>query len=101
MDSLPRPLALITGASRGIGAALARELARHGHDLVLSARSVEPMHELAGELRGIGAATILIAADLSTPGGAGSPLDGAGVMAPGGTSDRLLPAGGTPFPGAG
>ena len=60
-----RPLALVTGASRGIGAALARELARHGHDLVLSARSVEPMQDLADELRRIGADTTVIAADLS------------------------------------
>jgi len=71
MDSgTVRPLALITGASRGIGAALARELARHGHDLVLSARGIEPMQDLAGELRRIGTKTTVIAADLSAPGGA-------------------------------
>jgi short-subunit dehydrogenase len=76
MDSTtPRPLALVTGASRGIGAALARELARHGHDLVLSARSVEPMQDLADELRRIGAETSVIAADLSTSGAAAQLAD--------------------------
>ena len=70
MNSTTRPLALVTGASRGIGAALARELARHGHDLVLSARSIEPMHELADALRRFGAATTVIASDLAQPGAA-------------------------------
>jgi len=67
-----RPLALVTGASSGIGADLARELARHGHDLVLTARRVEPMRALGEELKALGAASTIIAADLSKPGAAAS-----------------------------
>lgn len=70
--STPRKLALVTGASGGIGAELARELARHGHDLVLAARSVAPMQALAAELREAGAAATVIPADLSKPGAAAS-----------------------------
>jgi short-subunit dehydrogenase len=43
--------ALITGASGGIGYELAKVFARHGHDLVLVARSEEKLGELAEELR--------------------------------------------------
>jgi short-subunit dehydrogenase len=65
-----RPLALVTGASSGIGTELARELARHGHDLVLTARGIPPMEALAEELRSEGAAVTVIGADLAQPGAA-------------------------------
>jgi short-subunit dehydrogenase len=82
MNSSNRPVALVTGASSGIGAALAQELARHGHDLVLSARRLAPMETLAEELRGLGAEVTIIAADLSEPDGAAklvAELDARGI----------------------
>jgi short-subunit dehydrogenase len=70
MKSTARPVALVTGASSGIGANLARELAKDGHDLILSARRVEPMRELAEEFNNVGANSTIIAADLSQSGAA-------------------------------
>jgi short-subunit dehydrogenase len=78
-----RPLALVTGASSGIGADLAREFARHGYDLVLTARRVEPMRALAEELKSLGANGTVIAADLSKPGAAAAlaaDLDSKGLV---------------------
>ncbi|HEX7833495.1 MAG TPA: SDR family oxidoreductase [Thermoanaerobaculia bacterium] len=45
-----KPTALITGASQGLGRAVARLLARRGYRLVLNARNPEPLHALAREL---------------------------------------------------
>ena len=61
-----KPLCLITGASAGIGAALATEYARHGWDLALAARREEPMIALAEKLKDdYGTQSIILPADLS------------------------------------
>jgi len=71
MATSARPVALVTGASAGIGAALAREAANDGHDVVLVARRREPMEALAAELKSsTGKEITVIPADLSRPGAA-------------------------------
>ena len=58
---------LITGASAGIGAELARVFAKHGHKLALVARSADKLQALADELKfEFGTDAIVMPADLST-----------------------------------
>ncbi|MGO8694076.1 MAG: SDR family NAD(P)-dependent oxidoreductase [Rectinemataceae bacterium] len=51
-----RALALVTGASSGIGAELSVELARTGHDLILTGRDAGRLSEVAARVRSAGAA---------------------------------------------
>jgi hypothetical protein len=61
--------ALITGASGGIGLAMARELAARRHDLLLVARSGQTLHQLAEEIRKQHSVRVeVLALDLATPG---------------------------------
>jgi len=60
--------ALITGASAGLGAEFARQLADRGHNLVLVARREDRLRELADDLATQHKVEVeIIAADLSEP----------------------------------
>ena len=63
----PNSTCLVTGASSGIGADIARELARRGQNLTLSARREDRLEELAGELRGNDVRVDVIGCDVTDP----------------------------------
>ncbi len=74
---LNRKLALITGASSGIGREFAMMLAKSGYDVVAVARRRELLESLAVELQASGAQTRVVVADLSTSAGVQSVIDAA------------------------
>src|SRR3546814_3722853 len=67
MNASPRPVALVTGAARRLGAAIARGLHAAGYDLALHYRtSAAPMQALAGELEAArGGSVLVLQADLA------------------------------------
>src|SRR4051794_25499647 len=85
-----RPLALVTGASSGIGFELAKQLADHGLDLIVAAEDDE-LETAAGELRTRGTEVDAVTVDLAGADGvkelhrrvqaAGRPLDVAALNA--------------------
>lgn len=64
-EELLGKVALITGASRGIGAATAREFAAQGAAVLLVARSVDEIEQLAREINDAGGSAIAARADVS------------------------------------
>jgi short-subunit dehydrogenase len=62
---MTRPIALVTGASAGMGREFATQLAKRGYDLVLVARDEERLEGLANELKSFGASSEVLAADLT------------------------------------
>lgn len=61
-------ITLITGASSGIGAALGREIAGRGGDVVLTARRKDRLHDLAREVKAVGQRALAIQADVANDG---------------------------------
>ena len=57
-------VALVTGASQGIGLATARAMAEAGHTVVMAARSVDKLEKAAAEIEGT---TMIVATDVSDP----------------------------------
>ncbi len=64
---LENQVALVTGAGRGIGRAIALAFARQGADLALVARTESELEETAGMIRAAGGRALAIAADVSQP----------------------------------
>jgi short-subunit dehydrogenase len=62
--------ALVTGASRGIGTLISREVARHGGHVVLTGRSAADLRSVTAELAGDGLQVSYVPADLTQPGAA-------------------------------
>ncbi len=60
-------VALITGASSGIGAAIARDLGARGYHLALAARRKEALESVAGEIRTAGGGAIPLVCDVTKP----------------------------------
>jgi NADP-dependent 3-hydroxy acid dehydrogenase YdfG len=67
MTQLDDKIVLVTGASRGIGRAIALRFAKAGADLVLAARNLEELQELGSEIQEMGRRFLIIPTDLRDP----------------------------------
>jgi NAD(P)-dependent dehydrogenase (short-subunit alcohol dehydrogenase family) len=58
---------MVTGASRGLGRALATGLAREGYDLIIDARNAAALEAVAGQIRAAGGHVTAVAGDVTDP----------------------------------
>ncbi|MBI4299574.1 MAG: SDR family oxidoreductase [Chloroflexi bacterium] len=63
--ALEGKVAIVTGASQGIGKAVALEMARQGASVVLNARAVGPLEKVASEVASFGGSSLVAAADVT------------------------------------
>ena len=70
MDTFKNKTVLVTGASTGIGEAMAHDLAARGAELVLTARSQDRLEALATQINNKGGKAHVLSADLALPGAA-------------------------------
>jgi short-subunit dehydrogenase len=98
-ESAARPLALVTGASSGIGFELAKQFAGHGYDLIIAAEDVE-LDDATEHLRALGGNVAPVSVDLTKRAdverlvaayrGSGRPLDAAALNAGVGVSGAFV-----------
>jgi short-subunit dehydrogenase len=65
VDAAGKPITLITGASSGIGAALAKRLARHGDHVILVARRIRLLQEVAADIARAGGTSEVMRCDVT------------------------------------
>ncbi len=58
--------AIVTGAAKGMGAAITTTLAREGADVVLAARDTAPLEEVAEEVRALGRDAVVVGCDVTS-----------------------------------
>jgi NAD(P)-dependent dehydrogenase (short-subunit alcohol dehydrogenase family) len=64
---MPQPVVIITGASRGLGAAAATSAAKMGARVVLNARSADTLNAVAKSIQQAGGTTLVVPGDISQP----------------------------------